>query len=174
MAKKDKYGHRESFPRFYKADHELQQRVGTGQLDPDVITKAQDYMNNVQTDIMPELRKYLDEVTGTLSEARKINYQREEFLPSIVRPLMNIKSVSGMFKELMICRVSAFVLTFLEDVKKFDNDIVDIIEAYTKVVKTLMDLKIKDETNPHGQSFLTEIRNACKRYYDKHAENVGR
>lgn len=174
MAKKEKYGHRETYPRFFKADHELQNRIGTGSLDPEALAKAHEYMSKVQTDIVPELRANLDHITGALAEARKINYDREEFLPGIVKPLMNVKSLSGMFQELMVCRVSAFLLTFLEDVKKFDNDVADIIEAYTKVANTLLDLKIREETNPHGQSFLTEIRNACKRYYDKHAEKVGR
>jgi hypothetical protein len=174
MAKKDKYGYKESFPRFYKADNELQQKIGTGTLDSAIVARAQEYMNSVTTDITPELRAHLDEIAAALAEARKVTYDREEFLPRILRPLMNVKSLSGMFQQLMVCRVSAFVLTFLEDVKKFDNDVADIVDAYTKVAKTLLDLKIKDETNPHGQSFLTEIRNATKRYYDKYAEKVGR
>jgi len=174
MAGKDKYGYKETYPRFYKADNELQQRVGTGTIDPATIAKAQDYMNAVNTDITPSLREDLHKIAGALAEARKISYDREEFLPHVTRPLMNIKSLSGMFNELMVCRVSAFMLTFLEDVKKFDNDIADIIDAYMKVVRTLLDLKIRDETNPHGQSFLTEIRAATKRYYEKHAANVGR
>ena len=174
MAKKEKYGHRESYPRFFKADPELMAKVGSGTLDADVIAKAQDYMSSVTMDIVPSLRQNLDEIQTALANARTVNYDREEFLPQIVKPLMDIKSLSGMFQELMVCRVSAFVLTFLEDVKKFDNDVADIIAAYVKVVETLLDLKIKDETNPHGQSFLTEIRSATKRYYDKHTQSVGR
>ena len=174
MAKKDKYKHSETFPRFYKADVELQQRIGTGTLDPAVIARAQEYMNTDAVDIAPELRMYMDQLAASVAEARKINYQREEFLPGILRSLMNIKSDSGMFQQMMVCRISAFVLTFLEDVQKFDNDIVEILDAYMKVTRTLLDLDIRDETNPHGQSFLTEIRAACKRYYEKHAANIGR
>lgn len=173
MAGKDKYGYRESYPRYYKADYELQKKVGTGTLDQEAVGKVQTYLDSVQNDITPEIRNSIDIIEKSLNEAKQTSYNREEFLPNITKPLMDVKSVSGMFHEMMVCRVSAFVLTFLEDVRKFDNDVADIIGAYIKVARTLLDLKIKDETNPHGQSFLTEIRNACKRYYDKQSTAKG-
>lgn len=172
MAGKDKYGHRETFPRFFKADYELQKKVGTGTLDPNTVSKVQTYLDSVQADITPELRAHLDAINLALAEARKVNYEREAFLPQILKPLMDTKSLGGMYHEMMICRISSFVLTFLEDVRKLDNDVIDIVTAYTKVAKLMMDLKIKDETNPHGQSFLSEIRNACKRYYDKQSAAI--
>lgn len=172
MAGKDKYGYRESLPRFFKADYELQKKVGTGTLDQNSVAKTQQFLDSVQVDVVPQLTEYLNEMEAVLKDARAVSYGREEFLPKITKPLMNIKATSGMFQEMMVCRVSSFVLTFLEDVRKFDNDVADIIGAYIKVTKTLMALKIKDETNTHGQSFLTEIRNACKRFYDKQANAV--
>lgn len=172
MAGKDKYGYKESFPRYLKADFELQQKVGTGSMDPEAVAKVQNYLDSVKTDVTPQLKELLAELEKSLGEAREVKYEREQFLPKILRPLMNVKSISGMFHEMMICRVSAFILTFLEDVRKFDDDIVDIIAAYVKVIRTLMDLKIKDEINPHGQSFLAEIRSACKRYYEKQSSAI--
>jgi len=172
MAKKDKYGYKETFPRYFKADYELQQKIGTGTLDAESVAKVQQYLDSVQSDITPQLREDLSAMEAALTEARKTKYDREQFLNTITKPLMNVKSLSGMFHEMMVCRVSAFVLTFLEDVKKFDDDVAEIIGAYLKVSNTLLDLKIKDETNPHGQSFLAEIRNACKRYYDKQQASV--
>lgn len=172
MAKKDKYGYRETFPRYYKADFELQQKIGTGSLDGDAVAKVQQYLDTASSDVIPQLREDLAAMEKVLAEARTMNYDREQFLPNITKPLMNVKALSGMFHEMMVCRVSAFMLTFLEDVRKFDDDVAEIIGAYLKVTKTLMDLKIKEETNPHGQSFLAEIRNACKRYYDKQANAV--
>lgn len=172
MTKKDKYGYKESFPRYYKADFELQQKIGTGSLDADAVGKVQEYLDSTSADIGPKLQEDLAAMEKILAEAKAMKYDREQFLPNITRPLMNIKALSGMFHEMMICRVSAFVLTFLEDVRKFDDDVAEILGAYLKVSKTLMDLKIKDETNPHGQSFLAEIRSACKRYYDKQQASV--
>jgi hypothetical protein len=171
MAKK--YGYKESFPRFFKADFELQQKVGTGTLDAEAVANVQAYLDSVQADITPELRAALSDIESALAAVKDISYNREEFLPPITKSLMNVKSLSGTFHEMMVCRVSAFLLTFLEDVRKLDKDVADIVGAYIKVAKTLLDLKIKDETNPHGQSFLAEIRNACKRYYDKQAAARG-
>ncbi len=172
MARKDKYGYRETFPRFYKADYELQQKIGIGSLDPVAFSKAQEYLDSVQVDIIPQLRDILIEIETVLAEAAKVTYEREEFLPKITKPIMDIKSNAGMFHEMMVCRVSSFMLTFLEDVRKFDKDILEIIGAYIKVIKMLLDLKIKDEKNTLGQSFLAEIRNATKRYYDKYDQAV--
>ena len=172
MAGKDKYGYRESLPRFFKADHDLQRKVGTGSLDSGSVAKVQQYLDSVQTDIAPQLKEMLGRMDALMAEVKAMSYGREEFLPKLTKELMDVKSFSGMFHEAMVCRVSAFLLTFIEDVRKLDNDVVEIFGAYLKVAKTLVDLKIKDETNPHGQSFLTEIRNACKRYYDKQASAV--
>ena len=174
MAKKDKYGYRENPPRYFKADFELQQKIGTGQLDPEVIAKVQTYLDEVKIDVTPDLRNSLDVIASNLDEAKALTYDREQFLPAITRALMNIKATSGMFHQMMVCRVAAFVLTFLEDIKKFDNDIVEIITAYIKVTRTLMDMNITDETNAHGQQFLQEIRGACKRYYDKQSAAVNK
>lgn len=172
MTKKPrKYGG-EQFPRYFKADFELQQRVGTGTLDAEAVAKVQTFLDGVDVDVTPQLREHIDEIAKTLDEVKAISYDREQFLPVITRALMNIKGMSGMFHEMMVCRVSAFVLTFLEDVRKLDTDVAEIMRAYVKVSRTLLDLKIREETNPHGQSFLAEIRSACKRYYDKQAAAV--
>ena len=172
MSKKDKYGYRETFPRYFKADYELQNKVGTGTLDTAAVSKVQEYLDTIQTDVTPQLRDTLDLIESALATARSTTYGREEFLPAVTKPLMDVKALSGMFGQMMVCRVSAFVLTFVEDVRKLDSDVLDIVGGYLKVARTLIDLGIKEETNPHGQSFLAEIRNACKRYYDKQASMI--
>ncbi len=169
MAKKIKYGHRESFPRYFKADFELQQKIGTGTLDAGAVAEVQKYLDSVQADITPELQGYLAQIDAALADARGMTYDREQFLPAITRPLMDMKSMSGMFHEMMVCRISSFMLTFIEDVRRLDNDMMEIMSAYVKVTRAVLDLKIREETNPYGQNFLAEIRSACKRYYDKQA-----
>jgi hypothetical protein len=172
MARKDKYGFRESLPRFYKSDYELQQKAGTGTLDAEKIAKLQTYLDNVQVDIVPQLLESLGALQVSADEAAQINYGREEFLPQITKSIMDIKSNSGMFHEMAVCRISSFMLTFLDDVRKCDQDILNIIAAYIKVIKMLLDLKIKQETDPVGQTCLAEIRNVTKRYYDKSAAAI--
>jgi hypothetical protein len=172
MAKKDKYAPRETLPRFYKADFELQKKIGTGTLDFATVAKMQAYLDALTTDVTPELRGHMDEILKILSEIQAMEYNREEFLPQITRALMNMKAISGMFHHMAVCRISAFLLTFLEDVRKFDNDVFEIVTAFTTVTKTLLDMNIRQETNPLGQTFLTEIRSACKRYYDKQAAAI--
>lgn len=166
MVKKDKYANTQGYPRFYKADTELQKKIGAGPLDQSVVAKVQAYMDSNKVDIKPELRMHLAEIVVMLGQIQATG-MNETYIPVITRELMNIKSLSGMFQEMMICRISAFLLTFLEDARKFDNHVIEIVAAYTRVTKALLGLNIRDETNPHGQEFLTEIRNACRRYHGK-------
>lgn len=168
MAKKDKYAHTDGYPRFYKADFELQKKIGTGPLDQGVVAKVQAYLDSAKPDVKPQLRLHLAEIVMMIGTIESTG-MKETYIPIITRELMNIKSISGMFHEMMICRVSAFLLTFLEDARKFDRYVVEIVAAYTRVTKILLDMNIKEETNPHGQAFLTEIRNACRRYHGKQA-----
>lgn len=167
-AKKDKYAKTDGFPRFYKADFELQKKIGAGPLDQGVVAKVQAYLDSAKPDVKPQLRLYLAEIVMMIGTIESTG-MKETYIPIITRELMNIKSLSGMFHEMMICRVSAFVLTFLEDARKFDSHVVEIVSAYTRVINVLLTMSIKEETNPVGQELLTEIRNACRRYHGKQA-----
>ena len=167
MAGKDKYGFRESFPRFLKPDSELKAKVGSGGIATDVVSEAQNYLAARQTDVAPQLGTYLLALEAGIDEARNATTAKDQLLPRIAKPVMNLKATSGMFGEMMLCRVSALVLTFLEDVRRLDADILLIMSAYLKVAKTLIHLKIRSETDPAGQVLLVEMRQACNRYYER-------
>lgn len=167
MAKKDKYGWRETFPRYYKADLELQQKVGTGTIDPKVIEAMQERMQAIATDITPELQKDLAVIEAARSAAHAQPYDGDMHRPAIVRAIMNIKSNGGMFGHLMVSRVAAHILSFLEDVKKLDPDVLEILGAFTKVTSVMLAKDMRDEKSAEGQVLLNEVRNACNRYHEK-------
>lgn len=167
MAGKDKYGFRESFPRFLKPDSELKAKVGSGGIATDVVAQAQDHRAALQTDVTPQLGTFLLALQAGIDEARNATTAQEKLLPRITKPVMNLKATSGMFGEMMLCRVSALVLTFLEDVRRLDGDVLLIMAAYLKIAKTLLHHRIRSETDPAGQVLLVEIRRACTRYYER-------
>lgn len=169
MAGKDKYGYRESFPRFFKPDSELKSKVGDGGVASDLVAEAQSYLGGLDTDIAPQLGSYLLALHSILDEARTAASTPATLLPRLSKPIMNLKATSGMFGQMMLCRVSAQVLTFLEDIRTIDGDVLRILDAYGKVAKILIHLGITSETDPAGQMLLVEIRHACNRYYAKHA-----
>jgi len=169
MVKRDKYASRDGFPRFYKASYELQQRVGTGTVEQARIEKAQEYLDTVQIDVVPLIREKLALLEDRIATAREVAYEREEFLTGLLRPLMDVKSLSGMFHWPVVSRISAFVLSFMEDVRRLDDDVLEIITMHNRVIRLLMDRNTPDDDDPHGQAFLTELRAATKRYYDRHS-----
>ncbi|NBU58515.1 MAG: hypothetical protein EBS23_01810 [Betaproteobacteria bacterium] len=164
MAGKDKYGFRESFPRFFKPDTELKSKVGGGGVDADLLSEAHTYLEGLDTNVAPQIAAYLLALQAALDEARTAA-ATPTALPRLTKPIMNVKATSGMFGDMMLCRVSTLVLTFLEDIRTVDADILRIVDSYCKVAKILIHHGIRSETDPNGQALLVEIRQACNRYY---------
>lgn len=173
MNRKDKYAARDGFPRFFRASAELQQKIGTnGTVDTATIERMQGYLDAVKIDVIPLLRERLDTIDERVASTRGIAYEREEFLNGILRPLMDVKSISGMFHWPTVSRLSGFVLTFIEDVRRLDNNVLDIVDAHNRSVRLLLDRGTPQGGETHATAFLTEIRNATRRYYEKYASAV--
>jgi len=168
MAGKAKYGYRASVPRFFKPDSELKSKVGDGGVATDLVSEAQSYLEGLDTDVAPQLGIDLLALQAILDEARTAASAPTTLLPRLTKPIMNLKATSGMFGQMMLCRVSALVLTFADDIRTIDPDVLRILDAYSKVAKILIHLGITSETDPAGQKLLVEIRQACNRYYAKH------
>lgn len=169
---KDKYAARDGFPHFFKASAELQQKIGTGSVDTATLQRMQSYLDAVKIDVIPLLRERLVTLDERIAAARTVSYEREEFLNSILRPLMDIKSISGMFHWPVVSRISGFVLTFVEDVRRLDDNVLDIVDAHNRSVRLLLDRGTPEGSESHGTAFLTEIRNATRRYYEKFASSI--
>jgi len=165
MAGKEKFGYRPSSSSLFKSDSDLKSRVGNGVLDPAAVVEAQRYLDTLQTDIAPQLGAYVLALQAAVDDARAGS--APQHLARLSRALMDVKAMSGMFGEMMLCRVSALLLTFLEDVRRLDGEVLQIVDTYLKVAKTLIHLKIRSETDAAGQTLLVEIRRACTRYYEK-------
>lgn len=169
MAGKEKFGYRASSPKFFKPDSGLKNKVGNGAPDRAAVGEAQRYLDTLETDIAPQLGTYVLALQTAVDDARGASALLPEHLARLSRPLMDVKAMSGMFGEMMLCRVSAMLLAFLEDVRRLDAEVLQIVDTYLKVAKTLIHLKLRSETDPAGQVLLVEIRQACTRYYEKHA-----
>jgi hypothetical protein len=169
MAGKDKYGYRKSVPRFFKPDSELKSKLGDGGVSTDLVSEAQSYLRDLDTDVAPQLGIDLLALQAILDEARTAASAPAKILPRLTNPIMNLKATSGMFGQMMLCRVSALVLTFLDDIRTVDGDVLRILDTYAKVAKVLIHLRMTSETDPAGQTLLVEIRQACNRYYARHS-----
>ena len=154
-------------PRVIKARKTLQQKVGTGQIDPALIEKMQDFLDNLVIDFTPIATKFLGKIDELLADLPDNDYDREYYLNEIMNPIMDLKAMGGMFNEQIISSISGTVLRLLENMHRLDNDVVAIIKAHNAAIRTAISLNVRSMEDQRAQALLKETKQACKRYLDK-------
>lgn len=162
-------GNRPSYnePRVVKVRKVLQNKVGTGHVDPAVIEKMQEYLDTLEIDYTPIANKYIGHIEEIIADIPQQNYDREYYLSEIVKPVMDLKASGGMFNEQVISSISGSVLRLLENMHRLDDDMVDIIEAHNQSIRSAIALGVRSMEDHRAQKLIMEIKQACKRYHDK-------
>ncbi len=142
----------------------LKEKVGSGGIDQTLIAKAQAALDANTVDFVPigeMLLKALDEaiLAGTSG-----NVTGEAAIEAILYPVMQIKAQGAMFHYPLATDVSDILINFLEAVEKVDHDVLEIVTAHKKVLHTVLQKKMKDDTGAVGKQFCVALQDACKRY----------
>ena len=62
------------------------------------------------------------------------------------------------------------MLSFLEHIKELNDDAVEIIDAHEKTLTLIVTRDIKNDGGQMGKQLITELENACARYYRKNPD----
>lgn len=147
-------------PRVIKARKLLQQKIGTGQIDPFKIKKMQEYLDNLRIDYDPIAEQYLKKIEDIVAALPESEYDRDYHLQEIVKPVMELKATGGMFNEHVISNISGTVLGFLEHIQKLDAGSLEIVQAHNVAIRTALRQDIRSLENHKAQDLITEINRA--------------
>ena len=146
-----------------KASLDLQKKIGTGVIDEKKIERAQDVIRNNKVDFAPVAKPHLDELSRAIKStmALKSPADEKQILESYMTPIMNIKANAATFNFELISGLAGIVLTFLEDVKKYDRKVLQIVDLLYKTVLLILARRISGEGGVEGRALLAAFQEVC-------------
>ena len=141
----------------------LKEKVGSGGIDPIVLSKAQEVLDSNPTDFAPIGESLLKALFEAVNEVRSEKAVGEVAIESILYPVMQLKAKGAMFRYPLITEVSSILVDFLETVSAIDNDILEIALALHKVLKAILTQKMEGNSTT-GKIFCQALNDACERY----------
>lgn len=145
--------------------NKLKEKVGSGGIDQALIAKAQAALDANTVDFIPigdMLLKALDEALLSVTSGK---ISGEPAIESILYPVMQIKAQGAMFHYPLATDVSDILINFLETVTDINSDVMEIIQGHKKVLHTVLQKQMKDDTGLLGKQFCIALQDACKRYH---------
>ncbi len=152
-----------------KASLDLQKKVGTGAIDEKKIERAQEVIKNNNVDFAPVAKPHLDQLSKAIkaSLGLKNPENEKEILESYMTPIMNIKANAATFNYALIGGLAGTVLTFLEDVKKYDRKVVQIVDLLYKTILLILARKMSGDGGPEGRALQGAFQDVCLRTMKK-------
>lgn len=153
----------------YKANQALKQRVGSGPLNPILVERAQKALEDNDVDFTPlglqflgELEKNLDQV-GPKPDPDKLAAQKQ----LLTEPVMELKANATLFHYSLVGNLANIMLNFLESINELDKDALSIVRGHHDSLKAIITNKMKGDGGGNGKIMMSELSDACARYYNK-------
>lgn len=150
-----------------KASKVLQQKAGTGDIDPELISRAELFLQNNDEDFTPLALELLAQLARTLERIRKHSVRTPEVLLELEGPVMQLKANGKMFKYDLVTSLASITLDFLESIDVLDNDVLDLVTVQLASLQVIVARKMKGSGGLDGMRLRSELEEACQRYYKK-------
>lgn len=146
-----------------KASVELQKKIGTGVIDEKKIARAQEVIANNKVDFAPIAKPHLDDLSRAIkaSAGLKNPDNQKEILESYITPIMNIKANAATFNYSLISGLAGTVLTFLEDIGRYDRKVVQIVDLLYKTILLILARKMAGDGGSEGKALLGAFQEVC-------------
>ena len=156
--------------RFFRPPNTLKQKVGSGGLAKDILDKAQLLLEENRIDFEPIALCYMELLRRALDKANNppANASDTLLLDGLISPIMQLKANGGMFHYPLVTKISEEIVLFLENVKRPDTDVQEIIHAYETTISAILQGEIKGDGGVKGENLFLAIKDACRRYEKKH------
>jgi CheY-like chemotaxis protein len=147
-----------------KADTYLQQKVGKGQINPNIISRSETIMKKTEIDFAPMAKGFLDEFKSALNAADSLSANTATIKDAITFSVMQLKANAYTFKYDLVGELSNTTLEFLESTDELDSLILEILKAQHTTLTHLVNTNAKGDGGAAGKILQTELREAYRRY----------
>ncbi len=157
---------KKSLPKKIKASKDLQNRVGTGNIDQHKIDEAQRIIDTSKVDFGEIAKPELNKLQKAIDKARK-NPQGDEVMESFMTPIMNIKANAGAFNYKFVSDLTGMILMFLEGIDESDRKVVQIVDVLHKTILLALAYQMKGDGGENGKALLSAFKEICAKYHRK-------
>ena len=153
----------------YKPSLMLQQKIGKGKPDKELVDKAQKALDDNKVDFTPLGLQFLSELEEVLNDLDK-NLDTKEFesqKKQLTEPVMELKANAKMFHYSLVGELANIMLSFLESTTELDPDALAIVRGHHDSLKVILTKKMKGDGGKNGKVMIAELTDACSRYHKK-------
>lgn len=152
--------------RFINPPNKLKAKVGSGGIDPKLLEKAQEQIENNDTDYESFAIGLLNDFAAANEKAFKKDTPKNK--DGIAVAVMQLKASGGMFKYQLISDIADICLNFVEGVEGFNEDAYRVVKAHQNSLNIILQNKLTGSGGAEGTALIKELHSACNRYHAKH------
>ncbi len=153
-----------------KVENKLIKKAGYGELPESVIARSETVIGNNNIDFRDIAEPILSRLRFSIAHARQTPDEIASVTKNLINPVMELKANGSMFKYDLIGQLASIMLSFLEHIKDFNHDALEIIEAHEKTLTLIVTKQIKGDGGKLGAQLVEELESACSRYYRKNPD----
>ncbi|MCB9989455.1 MAG: hypothetical protein H6868_09030 [Rhodospirillales bacterium] len=154
--------------KFYTPPNVLREKVGYGGIDPQLLDKAQLFLDKNDLDFAPYADGYLKRLKQAIDAIKADKVKGAAAVDSLVRPIMELKANGGMFRYRLVTEIAGVILNFLEDVKDLNKDALRLVEVHYQTIHVIVSSGLRGDGGAEGRLLAEELYDACVRYYNKY------
>ena len=154
--------------RFFNPPNVLREKVGYGGLDPQLLDKAQTFLDKNDLDFAPYAEGYLKRLGQAIAQIKAGKLKGQAAIDAMVRPIMELKANGGMFRYRLVTEIAGVILNFLEDVEELNKDAVQLVEVHYQTIYVIVSNGLRGDGGAEGRQLAEELYDACVRYYNKY------
>lgn len=147
-----------------KAKKDLQQKIGKGQVSPNLVIKSEKVLKETDVNFTPIAKVFLQEFKKAIDTAESARIPCKKIKEDITFSIMQLKANSRIFKYDLIGELSNTTLNFLESTAEIDDTIIEILKVQHSTILHLVNIDSKGDGGKAGESLQTELKEAYKRY----------
>lgn len=153
-----------------KVENILIKKAGFGEISENLITRSENLIINNNIDFKQIALPILSRLRLVINHAKSHPEEIEVINQELINPVMELKANGSMFKYDLVGQLASVMLSFLEHIKQFNNDALEIIDAHEKTLTLIVAKEIKGDGGQLGKQLLSELEGACSRYYRKNPD----
>ena len=155
---------------FIKPPNMLKTKVGGGGLSEDILSRAEELLQNNTVDFQPLAEMYLTTLMKGIDLAKEADPtdDQEYVISRMLYPAMQLKANGGMFHYPLVSRIAGKLIEFLEVVPHADIEAIEIVMAFHTTIRAVVMGRIMGEGGKHGAELMRALNEACMRYFDKY------
>jgi len=148
------------------ANKELTNKIGKGSISPIAVQRAEEEIKDNTVDFAPIGLDFLKKLEVALDRV-DVEEDIEKQKMNIIKPVMELKANAEMFHYQLVGNLANIMLNFVESIDRLDKDAIAITRSSHDSLKAILSNKMKGDGGTNGKTMITELKDACARYYKK-------